>query len=71
MGRSAFTQKEIETLRANLRELRPAERSRQKTIRARMRRTGFYITDFATDAQGFTVSDFDDLLRRGVIKMVD
>jgi hypothetical protein len=32
-----------------------------------MRAIGFYITDFATDQQGFVISDFDDLVTRGVI----
>jgi hypothetical protein len=31
-----------------------------------MRRIGFYITDFAWEPGGFTVSDFDELLQRGV-----
>jgi hypothetical protein len=48
-----------------------ANRSRQKTLRARMRAIGFYITDFVTDQRGFVVSDFDDLIRRGVIVVDD
>ncbi len=71
MGRSAFSRAEIEKLRKHLTELRRAERERQKAIRASMRRMGFYITDFSTDAQGFTVSDLDDLVRRGVIEVTD
>jgi hypothetical protein len=71
VGRSSFSREEIDELRKRLRELRRAERDRQKTVRASMRRMGFYITDYATDAQGFTVSDLDDLIRRGVIQVID
>jgi hypothetical protein len=68
-GRMSFTRDEIEQLRSSLRELRRADRNRQKTIRARMRRMGFYITDFSHDADGFTASDLDDLISRGTIKV--
>jgi len=33
-----------------------------------MRRIGFYITDFA-GYEGFTVSDFDELVARGAVKI--
>jgi hypothetical protein len=68
-GRSTFTESEITELRALTRAKETADRSRQKTLRARMRRLGFYITDFA-DYAGFTVSDFDDLIRRGTITVM-
>lgn len=69
VGRSTFSADEIETLCLCLAELRRAERDRQKAIRASMRRMGFYITDFSTDSQGFTVSDLNELVRRGVIQV--
>jgi hypothetical protein len=56
-GRMSFTRDETEQLRSLLRELRRADRDRQKTIRARMRRMGFYITDL------------DELISRGTIKV--
>jgi hypothetical protein len=71
MGRTAFSHAEIGKLRECLTELRRAERGRQRTLRSSMRRIGFYITDFSTDGQGFTVSDLDDLIRRGVIQVTD
>ena len=55
----------------HLREVRRAERGGQKTIRAAMRRCASYIIDYDRDAQGFTVSDLDDLVRRGVITVRD
>lgn len=71
MGRSSFTSDEIEELRRLVREKQTADRSRQKTLRARMRAIGFYISDFAADSAGFVVSDLDDLISRGVITVTD
>ncbi len=70
MGRTTFTAAEIEQLRALVREKQTADRSRQKALRARMRRLGFYITDFA-DYSGFTVSDLDALIQRGTITIAE
>ena len=71
MGRLRFTQSEIDQLRALLSELRRAEPTRQKTIRSKMRRIGFYITDVSHDGDGFTLSEFDALIRRGAITISD
>jgi len=71
MGRTAFTPTELAAIKSLLREIRAAERSRQKSLRARLRREfGFYISDFASDQQGFVASDVDALVRRGVITVV-
>jgi hypothetical protein len=67
-GRNEFTEGEIDEIRGALRELRRADPGRQKVIRGRLRRIGFYITDYSHDADGFTVSDFDEMLSRGTIK---
>jgi hypothetical protein len=66
-GRHTFGQEEIVAIRAQLRRLRVSEREEQKKIRAGLRRIGFRISDYATDSVGFTVSDFDSLVARGVI----
>jgi hypothetical protein len=71
VGRLNFTRAEQDEIRGLLRELRRADRDRQKTIRAKIRRIGFYISDVSHDADGFTVSDFDDLVRRGTITIED
>lgn len=67
-GRREFTDEEIDEIRDALRELRRVDSGRQKTIRSRLRRIGFYITDYSHDADGFTVSDFDEMLGRGTIR---
>jgi hypothetical protein len=66
-GRDTFTNEEAITIREHLGRLRLADRDEQKSIRARLRRLGFRISDYATDNDGFTVSDFDMLVARGVI----
>lgn len=71
MGRNSFTSDEIDELRRLIREKQTADRSRQKTLRARMRAIGFYISDFAADSAGFVVSDLDNLISRGVITVTD
>lgn len=67
-GRNDFTDREVDEIRGALRELRRADPDRQKVIRGRLRRIGFYITDYSHDADGFTVSEFDEMLSRGTIK---
>ena len=68
-GRSAFTPDEITELRRLIREKQTADRDRQKALRGRMRRIGFYISDFAADYSGFVVSDLDELISRGTISV--
>ena len=65
--RSQFSQDEIARLRELLAELRRSDRGRQKAIRGRLRALGFYISDYAADARGFTRSDLDELIARGTI----
>jgi hypothetical protein len=71
VGRRTFTREEVDELRQLIREKQTADASRQKVLRARMRRIGFYISDFSSDAQGFVVSDLDELVRRGAVTVVD
>jgi hypothetical protein len=69
-GRREFTPEEIDSLRQLIREKQTADRDRQKSLRARMRRIGFYISDFSDDYSGFVVSDLDELISRGTITLV-
>lgn len=70
-GRDRFTPAEAQETRRLLRRLRVAEGQEQKTIRARLRRTGFHISDFAGDQAGFTMSDFDEFVQCGILRMED
>ena len=70
-GRRQFTRTEVAQIREILHQVRRAERDRQKSLRGRLRRLGFYISDFSTDASGFTRSDFDELVSTGQVVVVD
>lgn len=67
-GRNVFTVAEIDRLRRLFREKDDADRDEQKTIRDKMRRIGFYITDFAGNMNS---TDFDILLNSGKIEILD
>lgn len=70
-GRSEFTRREADTIGALLRQKDLADEDEQKGIRSRLRRMGFYITDFDDSYQGFDASDFDSLVRFGYIKIIE
>lgn len=65
--RLEFTSAEISEIRRLLVEIRSSDRDAQKSLRAKLRRIGFHISDVSHENDGFTVSDFDALLRRGTV----
>lgn len=67
-GRNQFSQSEIKELKSLIKARIKADRSRQKRIRARMRRIGFYGSDFGLN--DLQPSDFDNLIRSGQIKVI-
>ncbi len=68
-GKDTFTLSEISELRNLIKERIKADRSRQKGIRAKMRRIGFYGSDDfgITDLQP---SDFERLIKLGRVKVL-
>jgi hypothetical protein len=68
--RSIFTPAEIAELKRLIREKQTAPQDRQKVLRAKMRKIGFFITDYA-DYPGFVESDLDELIARGTIEVRD
>jgi hypothetical protein len=67
-GRNRFTKQEAAEIKQILREKATADRSRQKGLRGQLRREyNFYISDFRSDAYGFTAMAFEDLVRTGAI----
>lgn len=68
--RSTFTSAGIAEIKLIVREKQTAPADRQKTLRAKLRRLGFYISDYS-DEPGFVESDVDDLIRRGTITVSD
>ena len=70
MRRSTFTRAEIAEIKRIVREKQTAPADRQKALRAKLRKLGFYISDYS-DEPGFVESDVDDLIRRGTITVID
>jgi len=66
-----FTKREVREIRSLLREKATASSIKQKNIRAKLRRMGFYITNFDQSYAGFTASDFESLIRRRMIIIID
>jgi hypothetical protein len=70
-GKSQFTQHEADEIRRLLRRKVSADRDTQKSLRDKMRKIGFYITDFSASSEGFDESDFDALIRQKRITITD
>ena len=67
-GKNTFTTEEIALIKKYIQERVKAEPSAQKGIRAKMRKIGFYGSDFGIyDCQ---VSDLEGLIRSGRIKVI-
>jgi hypothetical protein len=67
-GRDTFTSDEVVAIRRLLREKAKADGAGQKSVRSKLRKLGFYISDFAFGEAGFEVADFDRLVANGTIK---
>ena len=68
-GKDIFTQSEIQDLRNLIKQRIYADRSRQKSIRAKMRRIGFYgQDDFGIN--DLQPTDFEMLLNSGRLRIV-
>lgn len=70
-SRTTFTPSEADRIRSLLDKARRSDRQAQKALRATLRRIGFHISDFDTSGAGFTRADFNDLVHRGVVTVVD
>ena len=68
-GKNIFTRREADEIRALIRERNNADASKQKGIRAKMRRLGFYGKD-DWGIVDFKLDDFEQLIRSGLIKIL-
>ena len=68
-GKNIFTRREADEIRALIRERNNADASKQKGIRAKMRRLGLYGKDDwgIVDCK---LDDFEQLIRSGLIKIL-
>ena len=71
-SKKEYTQLEADSIKELLREKSRASRSEQKTIRKKIRdKYHFYISDFVKSNRGFNQSDFDRLVKIGLVKIVN
>ncbi|MBD3581577.1 GIY-YIG nuclease family protein [Flavobacterium selenitireducens] len=70
-GRNTFTNSEILTIKKLISEKVVATPEKQKGIRGKIRKIGFHYSDFSSKKDGYTVSDFEALIRSGQIKISD
>jgi hypothetical protein len=68
-GRTEFTEATADRIRVLLSQTRNAIRPQQKALRQQIRDLGFYITDWERPGTGFTVDDFDGLVRSGRVRI--
>lgn len=68
-GRSEFTQAELDELRRLARLKAGASVSKQKQLRAEMRRLGFFASDFGYTGHGFREPDLDQLINKGQVRL--
>lgn len=68
-GRERFSEQEAAEIRAVLTRVRATERDEQKRLRRQLRSLGFRISDWDTTGSGFARSDFDELVRCGLVRI--
>ena len=67
-GKNIFTTSQIDEIKKLIAEKVRATEDKQKGIRAKIRKLGFYYSDFSTKKDGYTVADFESLISSGQIK---
>lgn len=70
-GKRKFTRIEAEQIRSLIMEKNKATPSQQKGIRNKIRKIGFYYSDFCSSKEGYTTNDFDALIQSGQIEIID
>lgn len=69
-GKNNFTKIESKIIKDLLELKNKSSRDKQKIIRDKIRKIGFYITDFDETYQGFTKKQFESLIKIGKIKII-
>ena len=70
-GQNSFTSLQIQTIKKLIAEKVVATPDKQKGIRGKIRNIGFHYSDFSSKKDGYTVADFEALIRSGQIKISD
>ena len=67
--KTEFTEFEANQIRKLINQKLNASKNEQKTIRNKIRNFGFYFSDFS-GKKGYTVQDFENLIKTGEIKII-
>lgn len=70
-GLNTFTNSEILALKKLIAEKEIATPDKQKGIRGKIRKIGFYFSDFSSKKDGYSVADFEELINLKKIKIID
>jgi hypothetical protein len=70
-GKNTFTSLQIQAIKKLIAEKVLATPDKQKGIRGKIRNIGFHYSDFSSKKDGYTVADFEALIRSGQIKIID
>lgn|SRR5690554_6051657 len=70
-GQNTFTSSQILTIKKLIAEKVISTPDKQKGIRGKIRKIGFHYSDFSSKKDGYTVADFEELIRSGQIKISD
>lgn len=70
-GQNTFTSLQVQTIKKLIAEKVVAAPDKQKGIRGKIRNIGFHYSDFSSKKDGYTVADFEALIRSGQIKISD
>ena len=70
-GLNTFTNSEILALKKLIAEKEIATPDKQKGIRGKIRKIGFYFSDFSSRKDGYSVADFEELISLKKIKISD
>lgn len=66
----SFTKTEVKQIKKLIAEKLRATPEKQKGIRAKIRKIGFHFSDFSSKKDGYTIADFEALIRSGAIKVI-
>lgn len=69
-GKKLFSQNEFEQLKILIQEKQKADKTRQKNIRNKIRKIGFFFSDFSAQKKGYDITDLNYLIKTGAIKIV-
>lgn len=71
-GKNTFTEDEARKIRALISEKLRIPSDKQVSVRNKIRKIGFYYTDFRQDIipGGYRVEDFDELIETGKITII-